>query len=319
MRISLAHDDPAMPRTVFWDRFRTALRANHRFVEDPARADMLFPAEDLAQEANWPRYGNLGSAMVRGTFDVDTWQTYINGFVSLGRRVCIVNMHPGYRLPQLARQFRHVYIADNCLAGWERSVNPRTISMPSMPITVGTTMGTERPVRASFRGVPSHPCRNALRQLHDGSAIVCDLVEPDNHSERIDAENGTVDSPYVELMARSRFAFVPRGDSLFSYRLLEAMSFGCIPVVISDGWVLPFDRSVDWAAMAVHLPEAEVGYLPAILDTIDDARLADMRASLAAAWHARFATLDAIVETLLTELEAVTSREEKRVNIGDLP
>ena len=32
------------------------------------------------------------------------------------------------------------------------------------------------------------------------------------------------------------FAFVPRGDALFSYRLLEVMARGAIPVILSDGW-----------------------------------------------------------------------------------
>ena len=49
------------------------------------------------------------------------------------------------------------------------------------------------------------------------------------------------------LLSRAKFGFVPRGDAIFSYRLLETMSFGVIPVIIADGWALPFgEHLLDW-------------------------------------------------------------------------
>jgi hypothetical protein len=312
LRVSLALPDPEMPRTVFWERFRAALQASPRFVEDESRADLLFPAEDIALETNWPRYGNPASAFVRGSVDGKRWEIYINRFARLPRPICIVNMHPFLRIPQTVRSMRNVYVAAVSLSGWERSLNPRTISMPALPITAGAPdLGGARPTLGSFRGVMSHPCRAALARIHDGSRLVCEIVDRTNHVGRIDSERGIVDTRYAALMLESQFSFVPRGDTLFSYRLLEAVSFGCIPVILSDGWVLPFDRTIDWGAISVQVPEAIVPELPRILEAFDEARIAEMRANLARVWHARFGRLDLIVETLLGELDALSPRADR--------
>ena len=66
MKVSFAVPDPSMPRTIYYDRFADAVRRNPRFVEEPVGADICLPAEDVALETNWPRYGNPQSAYVRG-------------------------------------------------------------------------------------------------------------------------------------------------------------------------------------------------------------------------------------------------------------
>jgi hypothetical protein len=316
-RISLANPDPEMPRTVYWEKFCAALRANRRFIKDASKADLLFPAEDIALETNWPRFGNPESAFVRGRHDGKQWEIYINRFAELPKAVCIVNMHPFLRVPRMVQPMRNVYVADISLAGWERSLNPRTISMPALPIVVGTPDAEgPRPRLGSFRGVMSHPCRAVLKQIHNGSRFVCEIVERANHVGRIDSERGVIDTRYSTVMQASEFAFVPRGDALFSYRLLEAVSFGCIPVILSDGWVLPFDRTIDWDAMALQVPEAMVPELPRILESFDRSRIADMRANLVRAWNEHFERLELIVETLLGELEALLQIANRPIPSG---
>ena len=41
----------------------------------------------------------------------------------------------------------------------------------------------------------------------------------------------------------------------FFYRFLEALQAGCIPVLLSNGWVLPFDSKIDWNLAAVWADE----------------------------------------------------------------
>ena len=307
LRVSFDLPDADMPRTVYWERFSCALRENWRYVDDPARADLLFPAEDVAMETNWPRYGRAESAMVRGRIDRQKIQDYLNRFLSRGGPRCLVNMHPFIRAPQIIADLKTVFTADICLPAWERSLNPRTISMPALPISVGGGEDcADRPVLASFRGALSHPCRRNLAKLHDGVAFHCEIVDPRaNHAGRIDATNNMADLDYVALMKKSVFALVPRGDCLFSYRLLEAISYGCVPVILADGWVLPFDRSIDWPSMSVTIPESEIPSLPQRLQRFGPKRLADMQMSLRRIWHSRLRTLEVIVETLLAELEMV--------------
>lgn len=301
MRIGLTARDDAVPRTVYYDRFLAALHANPRFVADEAQADLLFPAEDTALETNWPRYGDYPSAFVRGKPDLAAFDGYLKRLAGMARRLCVVNLHPFRRLPLALKARTNFIVADGCLAAAERAANPRTISLPALPITVQPGPRGLRPVLASFRGVPSHPCRKAVFALHDGRDFICRIVDQSRHARRIDAIAGIIDQDYANLLARSTFGLVPRGDALFSYRLLEVMAAGAIPVVISDGWVLPFDRTIAWDRIALHVPEREVAAIPALLRALAPDRVLGMQSAVFDIYARHLADLDRIVETLLGE------------------
>ena len=64
---------------------------------------------------------------------------------------------------------------------------------------------------------------------------------------------------YYQLMIKSQFCPVPRGDNIFSVRFSEVMSSGCIPIIYADGWVLPYTRAViDWNDVALIIPQGNV-------------------------------------------------------------
>lgn len=54
---------------------------------------------------------------------------------------------------------------------------------------------------------------------------------------------GSDAAPYADQLSRSRFCLVARGAGLHSYRLSEAVSCGCVPLVLADGWVMPLEVS----------------------------------------------------------------------------
>lgn len=53
----------------------------------------------------------------------------------------------------------------------------------------------------------------------------------------------------------SDFALVPRGDERWSFRFLEAVGAGAIPVIVADGLTLPFENLIDWEHIVVRVPE----------------------------------------------------------------
>src|SRR3954447_7193000 len=253
MKVSIDVRLDAMPRTVFYERYLEAVRRSPRFVEDSAEADLIVPQEDTACESNWPFYGDAARAYLRGA--ESDFYDHLNDYIALleqvaPKRLLYLNMHPLLEpQPSLARRDEpHMLVADGSLVTHERAWNPRTVSFPPSPLIVGGDGAPqrERTILASFRGRGTHPVRNALSNIADGEQIVCELVTGREHFGRIDALAQVTDQRYVDLLEASWMAFVPRGEAHFSYRLLEVMSFGCVPVVLSDGWVLPFDRLIEW-------------------------------------------------------------------------
>jgi len=73
--------------------------------------------------------------------------------------------------------------------------------------------------------------------------------------------------PYLEVLLNSTFAFVPGGAGMHSYRAIEALQAGAIPV-ITDDVLLPFQPEVHWNACAVTIPETDLIEMPNILKRI---------------------------------------------------
>nr|ACG36767.1 secondary cell wall-related glycosyltransferase family 47 [Zea mays] len=73
---------------------------------------------------------------------------------------------------------------------------------------------------------------------------------------------------YYEDMQRAIFCLCPLGWAPWSPRLVEAVVFGCIPVIIADDIVLPFADAIPWEEIAVFVPEDDVLRLDTILTSI---------------------------------------------------
>ena len=73
---------------------------------------------------------------------------------------------------------------------------------------------------------------------------------------------------YYEDMQRSVFCLCPLGWAPWSPRLVEAVVFGCIPVIIADDIVLPFADAIPWEEIGVFVAEEDVPRLDSILTSI---------------------------------------------------
>lgn len=312
MKFSLYAEDSSTARTVFYSKFVRAVSLSPRFETNAYDADVLIPAEDTAGETNWPRYGDSVSAFVRRPANSSYLETYIKRLVDNERAICLVNANPYWRAPIEFSRIRNFYVADVNLLSWERSVNRRTISFPALPLTVGTPSSDARTVLASFRGAASHPCRIALQKIGDGKDIVIEIVDRSSYAKLIDATTGTTDEGYERLLAESIFAFVPRGDAHFSYRLLEVLSFGCIPIVIADDLVLPFDRLIDWTSVSVVVSESAIADIPSVLASMSGVRVTAMQSAVSDVYKQYFESMSKIVEALFDEIELLDSSAPNR-------
>lgn len=54
------------------------------------------------------------------------------------------------------------------------------------------------------------------------------------------------------------YALIPRGDERWSFRFLEAVGAGAVPVIVADGLTLPLEHLIDWDNIVIRIPEAAV-------------------------------------------------------------
>ena len=73
---------------------------------------------------------------------------------------------------------------------------------------------------------------------------------------------------YYEDMQRSIFCLCPLGWAPWSPRIVESVTFGCIPVIIADNIVLPFKDVIPWEDIAVFVAEKDVSMIGNILKDI---------------------------------------------------
>ncbi|MCO5593149.1 hypothetical protein L7F22_047155 [Adiantum nelumboides] len=73
---------------------------------------------------------------------------------------------------------------------------------------------------------------------------------------------------YYEDMQRAIFCLCPLGWAPWSPRLVEAVVFGCIPVIIADDIVLPFADVIPWREIGVFVAENDVPKLDTILTSL---------------------------------------------------
>ncbi|KAH7866583.1 hypothetical protein Vadar_022276 [Vaccinium darrowii] len=91
---------------------------------------------------------------------------------------------------------------------------------------------------------------------------VIDLWEND---DSMDIISGNRSFSYEEGFRRSRYCLSVKGYEVNTARVSDAIHFGCIPVIISDHYDLPFSNVLDWSKFSIIIQEDDVGSLKKIL------------------------------------------------------
>ncbi|KAL1828483.1 hypothetical protein DCAR_0207707 [Daucus carota subsp. sativus] len=70
---------------------------------------------------------------------------------------------------------------------------------------------------------------------------------------------------YAEHMKSSKFCICPMGYEVNSPRIVEAIYYECVPVIIADNFVLPLSDVLNWSSFSVVVPEKDIPKLKEIL------------------------------------------------------
>ncbi|KAE8710464.1 hypothetical protein F3Y22_tig00110321pilonHSYRG00223 [Hibiscus syriacus] len=82
---------------------------------------------------------------------------------------------------------------------------------------------------------------------------------------------------YIRHMKSSKYCLCPRGYEVNSPRVVEAISYECVPVIISDNFVPPFFEVLNWESFTVFVLEKDIPNLKKILLSIPEKRYLQMQ------------------------------------------
>lgn len=97
---------------------------------------------------------------------------------------------------------------------------------------------------------------------------------------------------YSQYMKSSKYCICAKGYEVNSPRVVEAIFYECVPVIISDNFVPPFFETLNWESFAVFVLEKDIPNLKNILLSIPKKRYLEMQQRVKKVqqhflWHSR--------------------------------
>lgn len=89
--------------------------------------------------------------------------------------------------------------------------------------------------------------------------------------------SGPIQKNYAWYMQNSKYCICPKGYEVNSPRVVEAILYGCVPVIVSDNFVPPFFDILNWETFAVFVLEKDIPNLKDVLVSISETRYAVMQ------------------------------------------
>lgn len=102
------------------------------------------------------------------------------------------------------------------------------------------------------------------------SVIRQELVTLWENDTSLSVFSGHSPFPYEEGFRRSKYCLHVKGYEVNTARVVDAIHYGCVPVMISNYYDLPFATILDWSKFSIIVSHADVALLKYILTSISE-------------------------------------------------
>lgn len=91
------------------------------------------------------------------------------------------------------------------------------------------------------------------------------------------------DLDYFSFMIQSRFCLCPSGYEVASPRIVESIYAECVPVILSENYVLPFSDVLRWEAFSIEVKVSDIPRLKEVLMAVPEEKYKRLKENLKAA------------------------------------
>ncbi|KAK9275721.1 hypothetical protein L1049_022989 [Liquidambar formosana] len=157
------------------------------------------------------------------------------------------------------------------VAGKDVSLPETTIRTPKRPLrNLGGKRVSQRPILAFFAGNMHGRVRPTLLKYWGDKDEDMKIYGP--LPDRVSRQMS-----YVQHMKSSKYCICPMGYEVNSPRIVEAIYYECVPVIIADNFVPPFNEVLDWSTFSVIVAEKDIPKLKDVLLAIPMRRYLTMQ------------------------------------------
>ncbi|CAG2100291.1 unnamed protein product [Medioppia subpectinata] len=145
---------------------------------------------------------------------------------------------------------------------------------------------------------------SALESQHSEQLLIvsrkqCNYNNRHENETQMCNNERNIELNYPKVLNESTFCLVLKTRFLGHPLLSDSLMSGCIPVVISDEYVLPFEEEIDWVTASVRIRSHSMPDLMTILTSISEKNINEMRTQTTFLWKTYFSSMKAIALTTL--------------------